>query len=472
MRLRLAPVGTALAALVLAPLLAGCGLFGGGSSYPFSAVFSSGQGLFAGSKVEILGLAQGVVQSVTNEGDHVVVRMSLPDSSPVPAEVKAVIVAPELLGQRSVDLEPGYTGGPRLAAGAVIPESRTAVPIETNQILNEVTDYLKAIKPANVHDVVANLAQDLNGQGQALNDLISNAAGTIAVLAEKGNALGQMNGALAQLTGALDSRTAQIGTLITDYATVSGVIAQDRQQLDGAIQALSDASTQLAGLLTPNVTGLQQDISTLTTAGRTIDRNLASVDQTLASAVSLFTGAQRAYDPSHAWLNLNNQSPPAGTSRVLADDIRDRLAGICRRILANHSQGLSPAQQATLRTCGNPASGFFNPILGLVPGILGQTPGQSIPPPPNPGATASSPSNPGAAASPAPVTARSASPAVPVAASASAPPSGAVSVQSVFDAGLAEIPGLSRAERAALDGGPASSAVVSAALSRLAEALL
>jgi phospholipid/cholesterol/gamma-HCH transport system substrate-binding protein len=431
---RRATAGAVLGVLASAAL-AGCGLIGGGSTYSFSAVFSSGQGLFSGSKVQILGLAQGVVQSVTNEGDHVVVRMSLPESAPVPAGVKAVIVAPELLGQRSVDLEPGYTGGPRLAAGAVIPESRTAVPIETNQILNEVTDYLKALKPQNVHDLVANLAQDLNGQGRQLNDLISNAAGTISVLAEKGTELGQMNGALAQLTGALDSRSTRIETLISDYATVSGVIAQDRQQLDGAIKALSDASTQLAGLLTPNVGGLQQDIATLTTAGRTIDRNLAAVDQTLASSVALFTGAQRAYDPAHAWLNLNNQAPSGVTSKVLADDVRDRLAGICRRILANHAQGLSAAQQTTLHTCGNPASGFFDPVLGLIPGILGQAPGQSIPPPPNPGASSAS------------VSARG----------ASAP----VSVQTVFDAGLAQIPGLSTAERAALDAGPAGAAAVS-----------
>jgi hypothetical protein len=77
-------------------------------------------------------------------------------------------------------------------------------------------------------------------------------------------------------------------------------------------------------------------------------------------------------------------------------------------------------------------------VLALIPGILGQAPGQSIPPPPNPGT------------GPAPVTAQG----------ASAP----VSVQTVFDAGLARIPGLSRAERAALAAGPTGAAAVSRAL--------
>ena len=347
----------------------------------FQAVFASGQGLYPGSNVEVLGLKEGSVRSVQPQGDNVLVTMALPADVPVPAGVFAAVEAPELLGQRSVDLEPGYTGGPRLASGALIPKSRTSVPVETNTILREVTNYLKSLQPANVHNVVSNLASDLNGQGQALGDLIGNAANTISLLAQKGNELGQLNGTLAQLTGTLDSRTGQIQTLIADYDVVSGVVAQDRSQLDAAIAALSSASTQLAELLNPNLAPLEADLNTLTTVGRTLDRNLGSLDQGLTSSVSLFAGAKRAYDPTHQWLVLNNQAPSGDNGMVLADNLRDRLAGICRRLLAHHSSGLPAPEISTLQTCGNPASGFFDQVLGLVPTALNLTPGATVPTP-------------------------------------------------------------------------------------------
>ncbi|MHB1855454.1 MAG: MCE family protein [Acidimicrobiales bacterium] len=380
MRRRALSLALGLALAVGAIGLAGCGSPSGGT-ITFSAVFASGQGLYPGSNVEIIGLKEGSVQSVRPEGDKVLVTMSLPSSQPVPAGVLAAVEAPELLGQRSVDLEPGYTSGPKLADGALIPESRTSVPVETNTILREVTQYLQSIQPGNVHNLVANLAQDLNGQGQALGNLIGNAAGTIQLLAQKGDELGQLNATLAQLTGTLDSRTSQIETLISDYDVVSGVVAQDRVQLDGAIAALSSASTQLAALLTPNLSGLEADLGTLTTVGRTLDRNLGSLDQGLTSSVALFAGAERAYDPTHRWLILNNQSPNGDNSMVLADDLRDRLAGICRRLAAHHSAGLSAQQMATLATCGNPASGYFDQVLGLIPSALNLTPGATVPTP-------------------------------------------------------------------------------------------
>jgi hypothetical protein len=89
----------------------------------------------------------------------------------------------------------------------------------------------------------------------------------------------------------------------------------------------------------------------------------------------LFTAAQKAYDPTYNWLNLNNQIPGGVTGAYAAGLVRDRLAGVCRRLSANHAAGLSPTQLATLATCGNPSSGFFDPIIDQVPNILSAIPG-------------------------------------------------------------------------------------------------
>lgn len=392
-------------------------------TYPLTAVFASAHGLFSGAAVEVLGVRVGTVESVSPQAGHVVVKMSIDSIDKIPADATASLVAAQILGEPNIELSPGYGGGRAMPAGSVIPESHTTVPVSTSELLSDLQSSLEQINPKGVKNLVTNLAQDLNGQGQQLNQLISGAAGTLKVLAAKGDDLGQLDGSLAQITGTLRSQTAQLTQLITDYDTVSGVLATNSGALGQAINRLSLSSAQLAQLLAPNLAPLQGDLATVATTGRTLDRNISSLNEILASSVRLFSAAKRAYDPTHNWLNLNLQSAPGVTSGEIAGMIRDRLAGVCRRILANHSAGLSSKEISTLKECGNPASGFFDPIMGLVPGILNSLPGGST--------SASGTSS--ASSAPAPTTAGS-----------------------LFEKGLAKIPGLTPAERAAITTAPSA----------------
>jgi virulence factor Mce-like protein len=342
-------------------------------TYPVSAVFSTTPGLFPGAAVNLLGVRVGTVTSVRNVGDAVTVGMRLQQSQPLPAGAIASFESPALLGEPDIELSPGYAGGPRLAPGAVIPESRTTEPVSTDQVLKDLATTLRQLDPHAVGQLVTNLAQDLNGEGAPLHQLITGAAGTLRLLAAKGDDLGQLNGTLAQLTGSLDSRTGEIQSLIENYDTVSGVIAGHSTQLSDAINQLTTATTDLVNLLTPDLGPLEQDIGTITTAGRTIDRNIPNVDVGLGQSVLLFSAAGRSYDPSYNWINLNNQLPPGVTGDYIAGLVRDRLAGVCRRILANHSTGLSSTEISTLAACGNPSSGFFDPILSNVASVLSTT---------------------------------------------------------------------------------------------------
>ncbi len=339
-------------------------------TYPISAVFRSAQGVFPGNAVRLLGVQIGTVTGVSYEHGAVRVNMQVNGDQAIPAGARAALIAPLILGQPDVELAPGYTGGPSLRAGAVIPESRTAVPVSTDELLRQLQRVLGAVRPTSLHDLVGNLATDLQGQGGQLHQLITSASATLQLFASQGRQLGQLNGHLASLTGTLRANESQLLNLVNEYETVSAVIAGHEQALGASINDLSRASAQLAGLLNPNLRPLRQDVAVVATAGRTLDRNLANLDQIMASSRSLFAAAHRAYDPVHQWLNLNNQLAPGLTVAHLEGMIRDRLAGICRRVLAHHSAGLPQAEKNTLATCGNQYSGFFNPILGLIPAII------------------------------------------------------------------------------------------------------
>ncbi|HSZ36099.1 MAG TPA: MlaD family protein [Acidimicrobiales bacterium] len=365
------------AVIVVAGLMIGIQVTKGKPTYPINVVYSSAPGLFTGAAVDVLGVKVGSVTNVQNVGNTVHVTLAVNQGTKIPSAAFASLVAPQLLGSPDVDLNPGYTSGPYLPSNATIGVDHTAVPVSTDELLKELQHSLSALNPHAVGSLVSNLATDLDGQGQNLNKLIASAAGTVQLLAEKGNDLGQLNGTLAQLTGTLDGDTAQIEQLIEQYDTVSSTVAQHSGQLNDAITQLSQASANLVQLLVPNLQPLEADVGTVTTVGRTLDRNLSNVDEILQNGNNLFHGAQRAYDPSYNWLDLNLETAPGVSGAYLAGLIRDRLAGICRRLAANHSNGLSAAVLATLTQCGNPSSSFFDPLVNEIPTIINSLTGQS-----------------------------------------------------------------------------------------------
>jgi virulence factor Mce-like protein len=372
------PFTFAVAAIVIvAGVIVGVEVTKGTPTYPLNVVYSSAPGLFTGAAVDVLGVKVGSVTNVQNVGDKVHVTLAVNQGTKVPAAAFASLVQPQLLGSPDVDLNPGYTGGSYLPSGSTISEDHTAVPVSTDEVLKELQRTLNALNPHAVGSLVSNLATDLDGQGQNLNKLIASAAGTVQLLAEKGNDLGQLNGTLAQLTGTLDTDTSQIEQLITEYDTVSTTVAQHSGQLNDAITQLSGASSGLVTLLVPNIQPLEADVGTVTTVGRTLDRNLANVDEILQNGNNLFQGAQRAYDTTYNWLDLNLQLAPGVTGAYLAGLLRDRLAGICRRLASNHSTGLSATVLATLDLCGNPSSGFFNSLVDAIPTIINGLTGES-----------------------------------------------------------------------------------------------
>jgi virulence factor Mce-like protein len=309
--------------------------------------------------VRLLGIDVGRITDVVNDGDVVRVEMDLEEGTEVPADAHAVIIPLTLLGERYVQLAPVYEGGDRLAPGDTIPMERTRLPAEVDDLLRGLDEYLGSIDPQNAGELVTNLAEIVDGQGAELNELIQNAHATIDLLSDKGDELGHIVDALAGLTGTLAMRTESIEQLITSYSEVSGVLADNAEDVDAFVVQLDRAAVALAGLLEDNQDLIDQDVDVITTVTRTLQRNIDSLERTLTATPQLFAAAQRAYDPERNLLPLNNQADLDTTSALYLSRIRDRLAGICRRLVANFAF----AGNVVLEACGDITSGFFEGVL-------------------------------------------------------------------------------------------------------------
>ena len=315
-------------ALAAGMVLSGCSFGGGGGSGTYHAVFSRAVQLFPAGKVRVLGVDVGHIVSVQNGsgGVDVTIKIDRGDVK-LPFDVKAAIVPASLLGERYIQLFPAYRTGPALPNGSTIPESRTAVPVEPDEVLRSLQDYLGALDPNTVTKFVENAATILNGNGEELNSLIAHGADVMATLSAKREDLASLITELNDLTQTLATRQRSIGQLIQTYDTVASTLNDNRSALEGTITGLNEAAAQLAGLLTDHQATLVKDIQSLTRTGRTLDKNVGQLTGTGHYATLLFSAASRAVDYNHNWLRLGNQGQELGALILLR--LEERLQMLC-----------------------------------------------------------------------------------------------------------------------------------------------
>ena len=348
-----------LAAAVVLAVLPGCGLVGDpAGSFELTAEFTRGTGLYPGSPVRILGIDVGRITDVQNVDGHVQVEMRLDDGVKVSPEATATIVPLTLLGERYVQLGPAWTDGPTLDSGSTIGLDRTSVPAEIDELLRSVQDFLGAIDPAKASDVVTSLAEVLDGQGADLNDLIEDASGTLSILADKDEELASIISSLGDLSATLEGHTDNIENFIQNYDLVAQLLVDNKDDVDATITELNRATEALAGFLLRHEDPLADDVDVLARTGATLDANTENLRVTLGATVKLFQAAGRAYDARMNALAANNQLSPDVTADLIAGRLRDRIAGLCRRL--------------GIDLCSDPASALLNDLAGLLPGLLAQ----------------------------------------------------------------------------------------------------
>ena len=308
--------------------LSGCALPGHGPR-TYHADFARAVQVFPAVKVRVLGVDVGRVTDVRNVAGAVEVTFEVDRDIKLPADAQAAVVPMSLLGERYIQLFPAYQSGPALADGGTIPESRTAVPSEPDELLRSLQDYLGAIDPKTVSAFVQNAAEVLQGTGEDLNRLIQHGAGVMETLASKRDDLAQMIVELNKLTVALSTRQAAIARLIQSYDAVAGTLNGNRAALEGTITGLNDAAAQLAALVIAHRNPLASDIEALTRTSQTLGRNAEAFAETGHWATRLFRAASRAADYNKDWLRLNNQGQELGALILMR--LEQRLMDLCKQ---------------------------------------------------------------------------------------------------------------------------------------------
>jgi phospholipid/cholesterol/gamma-HCH transport system substrate-binding protein len=110
--------------------------------------FTSAVSLYPGDDVRVVGVPVGEIDAIEPRATDVKITMTVKDGVKVPADARAIIVAPNLVSARFVQLTPAYTGGPEFPDGGGIGLDRTAVPVEWDEVKEQLTQAQQATRAA------------------------------------------------------------------------------------------------------------------------------------------------------------------------------------------------------------------------------------------------------------------------------------------------------------------------------------
>jgi phospholipid/cholesterol/gamma-HCH transport system substrate-binding protein len=314
-----------------------------------TAYFTSAAALFEDNSVRVLGVPVGTITEVEPQGTQVRVEMRITDSAlKLPADVRAVVVSPSLVTGRYVQLTPTWSSGPELADGAVIPRERTAVPLGVDDLTRAATDLANALGPNGVNakgalsDVLDVGAENLDGNGQKVNDTIRNLGELSGTLANSRDDLFGTVTELQKFTSMLADNDDQVREFNGRLADVSGFLADERGDLGTAVSELSIALGEVADFVRDNRASLQSNVDKLTDVTAVLVKQQKALAEILDIAPAGLSNLANTYNGSSGTLDtradVNELSLPPivlicqALKRGTPADLPQDLADTCSQL--------------------------------------------------------------------------------------------------------------------------------------------
>ncbi|OQS12886.1 mammalian cell entry protein [Nocardia donostiensis] len=360
-----------------------------------TAYFTSTSGLYAGDDVRVLGVPVGRIESIEPGKEKVKVEMTIDRGVDIPADARAVIIAPNLVSARFIQLAPAYTGGPKLADGDEIGIERTAVPVEWDDIKNELSRLATALGPVgddkqgSFGRFVDTAAENLDGNGERFRDTLRELSATLTTLSDGRTDLFGTIRNLQKFVEVLSNSNEQIVQFGGRLASVSSVLAGVSEELGAGLDNLDIALADVQRFLNGSGGELTEGVQRLADVTQILVDKRPQLEQALHSGPTALVNFYQIYKPAQGTLTgaiaFNNAADPlsflCGSVRALEANESDKSADLCAQYLAPVIESLA---MNYLPIMTNPATGvtaFPQQLKYSPPSLAGQVPAQQAPAP-------------------------------------------------------------------------------------------
>jgi phospholipid/cholesterol/gamma-HCH transport system substrate-binding protein len=284
------------------------------------AYFDNSNGLFKGDEVRILGVPVGEIDKIEPQPERVKITFWVDDSYQVPANARAAILSPQLITSRAIQLTPAYTGGPAMADGAVIPQDRTAVPVEWDDLrqqLEKLTDTLQPTEPGGVSTLGAFIntaANNVRGEGANIRRTLINMSQAFSALGDHSGDIFATIKNLSILVSALQDSTDLMRQLNQNLSATTAMLADDPAEVGQAIADLNTVAGDLKSFVIDNDDAVATVSDKLSSISNAVHDSLGDIKQTLHVAPTAFQNFANIFQPAQASLTgalvVNNFANP------------------------------------------------------------------------------------------------------------------------------------------------------------------
>jgi virulence factor Mce-like protein len=349
------------------------------SPYTINMAVRDSSGINARSPVRIAGVEVGHVESVehTSPGSRsatlrlAILKKGRPIYDNASAKIRPRIF---LEGNFFVDLSPGTPNADEMDDGETIPVTRTASPVQFDQVLAA----LKSDTREDLRQVVLNVgqAQDAGG-AQAFNDSLKyqpaaykfTAIVSEALLGKRPGDLGDFVRDSGAVAAAVEHDAGRLGLLITDFNTTARALADRQDALATAVGELP-STLRAAGPALDALNAAFPDIRAFAEGARPGVRSLGpTIDATLPLVDQLGELVQEDELRGLARY-VRRATPPLNTVTTSATSVLGKL----RELASCGSNVLVPTGNKKIDDANFPTHGpVFQDLAKFLPGLAGES---------------------------------------------------------------------------------------------------
>src|ERR1700712_4670868 len=234
-------LGVVVAVVLVGLIVAGAGVVIRNTFFgpkTITAYFVTATSIYPSDEVRVSGVKVGTIKSIESQGPQTKMTLEVDHGVPIPADAKAVIVASNLVAARYVQLTPAYrTSGPVMPDGATIPVTRTAIPVEWDEVKTQLMRLSTDLGPRS--------GVSGTSVGRFI-DIIKNLQTFVTALRDSNTQIVQFNERLATFSSVVNDSKSELDAALTELSTAVGevqrFIAGSRNQTSEQVARLADVT--------------------------------------------------------------------------------------------------------------------------------------------------------------------------------------------------------------------------------------